>query len=58
VSGDLPVPGESQQQTGAVVADIDNDGLHDFVLSFRQKAPALVWFRRNNSVLRVYRLEN
>src|SRR5436309_8873878 len=45
-AGDLPVPGESVQQTGAVVADLDQDGLSDFVLSFRQKAPALVWYRR------------
>src|SRR5690349_9803239 len=45
-AGDLPVPGESTQQTGAIVADLDQDGLNDFVLSFRQKAPALVWYRR------------
>ena len=45
-NGDLPVPGESTQQTGAVVADFDRDGVNDFVLSFRQKAPALVWYRR------------
>jgi len=45
-NGDLPLPGESKEQTGAVVADLDKDGLNDFVLSFRQKAPALVWYRR------------
>ena len=45
-TGDLPVPGESTQQTGVVVADFDQDGLNDFVLSFRQKPPALVWYRR------------
>jgi hypothetical protein len=39
------LPGESQQQTGAVVADLDKDGVNDFVLSFRQRAPALVWYR-------------
>lgn len=33
-------------QTGAVVADFDNDGVNDFVLSFRGQAPALVWYRR------------
>src|SRR4051812_44342693 len=48
-TGDLPVPGESTQQTGAVVADLDKDGVNDFVLSFRQKAPALVWYRRTKS---------
>jgi hypothetical protein len=46
--GDLPVPGPSTQQTGAVVADLDRSGVNDFVLSFRQKAPALVWYRRRN----------
>ena len=33
-------------QTGAAVADLDGDGVNDFVLSFRQKPPALVWYRR------------
>ena len=45
--GDIPVPpGGSKQQTGAVVADFDGDGVNDFMLSFRQKPPALVWYRR------------
>lgn len=48
-TGDLPVPGTSTQQTGAVVADLDKDGVNDFVLSFRQTAPALVWYRRNKT---------
>ena len=47
--GDLPVPGESTQQTGCVVADLDKDGVNDFVLSFRQKAPALVWYRHTKT---------
>jgi hypothetical protein len=45
-TGDLPVPGTSTQQTGALVGDFDKDGTNDFVLSFRQVAPALVWYRR------------
>jgi hypothetical protein len=41
--GELPAPpGGSTQQTGTVVADFDGDGIQDFVLSFRQKPPALV----------------
>ena len=45
--GEVPTPpGGSTQQTGAVVADFDGDGVNDFILSFRQKAPALVWYRR------------
>ena len=45
-NGDLPVPGTSTQQTGSLVADLDGDGVSDFVLSFRAVAPALVWYRR------------
>ncbi len=44
-TGDLPVPGESHQQTACVVFDADRDGVNDFVIGFRQKAPALVWYR-------------
>ncbi len=44
--GDLPAPGESTQQTSALIADLDKDGTNDFVLAFRQKGPALVWYRR------------
>lgn len=44
--GDLPVPGESKQQTAVVVGDFDQNGVNDFILGFRQKAPALVWYRR------------
>jgi sugar phosphate isomerase/epimerase len=48
--GELPVPpGGSQQQTGAVVADFDKDGLNDFILSFRQRPPSLVWYRRTDA---------
>ena len=47
--GELPVPGESTQQTGNLVADLDGNGVKDFVLSFRAKPPALVWYRRANS---------
>ena len=46
-NGTLPVPGESLQQTGALVADLDKSGVPGFVVSFRQKAPALVWYRRH-----------
>jgi len=42
---DLPLPGPSTEQTGAVVADLDRSGVNGFVLSFRQTAPALVWYR-------------
>jgi len=46
-AGQLPVPGKSHQQTGAVIYDFDKDGVNDFILSFREQPPALVWYRRN-----------
>ena len=45
-TGDLPVPGESTQQTAAVVGDFAKDGINGFILGFRQKGPALVWYRK------------
>ena len=46
VSGELPLPGPSTEQSGAVVADFDGDGRNDFLISVRVVAPALVWYRR------------
>src|SRR2546422_951711 len=56
-NGDLPVPGESTQQTGNLIADLDKDGTNDFVLSFREIAPALVWYRRTGRNWSRYVLE-
>jgi hypothetical protein len=44
--GDLPAPGPSTQQTGALAVKVDPAGSTDFVLAFRRVAPALVWYRR------------
>jgi len=56
--GELPTPpGGSTQQTGAVIGDFDGDGINDFILSFRQKAPALVWYRRTPSGWSAYVIE-
>src|SRR6185503_4480604 len=56
-NGDLSLPGQSTQQTGAVIADLDKDGTNDFLLSFRQKPPALVWYRRTRKGWDRYRIE-
>lgn len=56
--GKLPPPGASNQQTGSHVADLDGDGVNDFVLSFRKVAPALVWYRRHSSGWERYVIES
>src|SRR5262245_52732670 len=45
-NGDLPVPGTSAQQTGALAVRVEPAGFTDFILSFRKVPPALVWYRR------------
>lgn len=47
--GELPLPGTSTEQTGLLVADLDRDGATDAIVSFRQVAPALVWYRRSGT---------
>jgi hypothetical protein len=45
-NGELPAPGESPQQTGLLPVRIDpRNPATGFVLSFRVKAPALVWYQ-------------
>ena len=56
-NGELPVPGTSTEQTGALIADLDKDGTNDFVISFRKVAPALVWYRRTGTGWDRYVLE-
>jgi hypothetical protein len=46
VHGDFPAPNPGNQQTATIVADIDLDGVNDFVISERSAAPAVVWYRR------------
>ena len=37
--------------------DFDGDGVNDFILSFRQKPPALVWYRRQAAGWDAYVIE-
>jgi hypothetical protein len=47
--GEIPRPGDSEQQTAALVVDVDRDGLNDIVVGARQTAPALVWLKRRTA---------
>jgi sugar phosphate isomerase/epimerase len=42
----LEAPNGGDQQTSAAIADFNNDGINDFCISERTKAPALVWYER------------
>ena len=55
--GQLPVPGESTQQTGILVTRVDPRGETDFIISFRKVAPALVWMRHEGKVWKRYVIE-
>ncbi len=58
VAGQLPLPGKSHQQTAAVVYDFDKDGINDFILGFREQAPALVWYRRSKKGWKRYVIDS
>jgi hypothetical protein len=47
--GDLEKPNEGTQQTSSIVCDIDKDGVNDFVITERTKAPSVVWYRRGSA---------
>ncbi len=50
VTGDIPSPAGSAEQTAALIVDIDKDGLNDFVIGTRRSpGPSLLWFRRTNN---------
>ena len=36
-------------QYGIAMGDLDGDKVNDFVLAFREKGPALVWYRRTKT---------
>ena len=44
-TGDMPIPNEGDQQTCCITADLDGDGIEDFVVGERTRVPAIVWYR-------------
>jgi hypothetical protein len=57
-TGDIPVPPGSDQQTSCVILDADRDGLNDFVLTCRNKAPAIAWYRHARQGWMLYVIED
>jgi len=58
ITGDLPKPNNGDQQTASLVLDIDKDGINDFVIAERTKAPAVVWYRRGPNGWTRYIVDN
>lgn len=48
-SGELMPPNSGNQQTAALVADIDKDGSQDFFITERTAAPSVVMYRHNEN---------
>jgi FG-GAP-like repeat len=46
-TGDMPVPNAGKEQTCCLIADIDKDGINDFVVGERTKTPSVVWYKYN-----------
>jgi hypothetical protein len=56
-NGGIEIPNPGKEQTSAVVADFDNDGINDFAISERTMAPAMVWYRRGENGWKRYIVE-
>ncbi|MFH1719958.1 MAG: family 16 glycoside hydrolase [Planctomycetota bacterium] len=44
------MPNDGKQQTCCVVLDIDKDGIEDFVVGERTRAPSVVWYKYNGKM--------
>lgn len=42
---EIEAPNSGNQQTASLVADLDGDGIQDFMIAERTSAPSLVWYR-------------
>ncbi|MBK8881628.1 MAG: VCBS repeat-containing protein [Bacteroidales bacterium] len=45
INGDLPSPNGGHEQTSCLVADLDKDGIKDFIITDRSVSPSVVWYR-------------
>jgi uncharacterized repeat protein (TIGR01451 family) len=57
-TGDLPVPGGSDEQTASLVLDIDRSGVQDFVIAARVGSPSVVWYRHSAAGWTRYVIDN
>lgn len=55
---DLPPTNGGQQQTSCLAADLDKDGVNDFVITDRSVSPSVVWFRYSKGKWERYIIDN
>ncbi|MCK4750214.1 MAG: VCBS repeat-containing protein, partial [Bacteroidales bacterium] len=49
VNGDIGIPNGGDQQTAALVADMDNDGINEFFITERTMAPSVVAYKKSGT---------
>ncbi len=57
VNGELPVPNQGDQQTACLTLDVDSDGIPEFFVAERTKAPSLLMFRKKGEGWERYIIE-
>jgi sugar phosphate isomerase/epimerase len=58
IKGGLEAPNPGNEQTSTIVMDVDLDGVNDFIVSERTRAPSVVWFRRGGNGWIRYMIED
>ena len=56
-NGQIAAPNTGNQQTATLVIDADKDGINDFFIAERTKAPALLWYRKTKDGWDRYEIE-
>ncbi len=56
--GDIEVPNAGDQQTASAILDMDNDGVNEFFITERTKAPSVLAYKYNGSGWDRYVIDN
>jgi hypothetical protein len=56
--GDLPSTNGGHEQTSSLVADLDKDGINDFIITDRSVSPSVVWYRYDKGKWGKYIIDN
>jgi hypothetical protein len=56
--GDLPSTNGGHEQTSSLVADLDKEGINDFIITDRSVSPLVVWYRYGKGKWDKYIIDN